>query len=193
MTASPPSPHTSPAGSPHGLPAQYDAAATEREVAQRWQDANAFAADASRSRRAGGTHDPFVIFMPPPNVTAVLHVGHGLTMTVQDVLIRWRRMAGDDTLYQPGTDHAGIATQHVVEKLLAAEGTTRRAIGREAFVARTTAFVEETGGIIVEQLRAIGVSADWSRLAYTLSPALSRAVREAFVRLFDEGLIYRGQ
>jgi valyl-tRNA synthetase len=178
--------------SPSPLPAQYDAAATEREVARRWQEANAFAAEDSGSRRAGGTHDPFVIFMPPPNVTAVLHVGHGLTMTVQDVLIRWRRMAGDDTLYQPGTDHAGIATQHIVEKLLAAEGTTRQAIGREAFVARTAAFVAETGGLILEQLRAIGVSADWSRLAYTLSPALSRAVREAFVRLYDEGLIYRG-
>jgi valyl-tRNA synthetase len=193
MTASPPSTETTPAGSPEGLPAQYDAAATEREVAQRWRDANAFVADPAQSRRAGGTHDPFVIVMPPPNVTAVLHVGHGLTMTVQDVLIRWRRMSGDDTLYQPGTDHAGIATQHVVEKLLATEGTTRRAIGRDAFVVRTAAFVKETGGIIVEQLQAIGVSADWSRLAYTLSPALSRAVREAFVRLFDEGLIYRGQ
>ncbi len=192
MTASPPSPHTTPAGSPQGLPAQYEAAATEREVARRWQDADAFAAQDSRSRRAGGTHDPFVIFMPPPNVTAVLHTGHGLTYTVQDVLIRWRRMTGDDTLYQPGTDHAGIATQHVVEKLLAAEGTTRRAIGREAFVARTAAFVKETGGLIIQQLRAIGVSADWSRTAYTLSPALSRAVREAFVRLYGEGLIYRG-
>src|ERR1700722_12184326 len=177
---------------PSPLPAQYDAAATEPEVARRWQEADAFAADDARSRRAGGTHDPFVIFMPPPNVTAVLHVGHGLTMTVQDVLIRWRRMAGDDTLYQPGTDHAGIATPHIVEKLLAAEGTTRRAIGRDAFVARTAAFVAETGGLILEQLRAIGVSADWSRLAYTLSPELSRAVREAFVRLYDEGLIYRG-
>src|SRR5580692_5335943 len=177
---------------PSPLPAQYDAAATEPEVARRWREADAFVADDARSRRAGGTHDPFVIFMPPPNVTAVLHVGHGLTMTVQDVLIRWRRMAGDDTLYQPGTDHAGIATQHIVEKLLAAEGTTRRAIGRDAFVARTAAFVAETGGLILEQLRAIGVSADWSRLAYTLSPELSRAVREAFVRLYDEGLIYRG-
>jgi valyl-tRNA synthetase len=192
MTASPSSSRAAPTSSPADIAPQYDAAATEREVAHRWQEADAFAAQDAQSRRAGGTHDPFVIFMPPPNVTAVLHVGHGLTMTVQDVLIRWRRMAGDDTLYQPGTDHAGIATQHIVEKLLAAEGSTRRAIGREAFVARTAAFVAETGGTILQQLRAIGVSADWSRTAYTLSPALSRAVREAFVRLYDEGLIYRG-
>ena len=192
MTASPSASHPPPTSPPPDLPSQYEAAATERDVARRWLEANAFAADDARSRRVGGTHDPFVIFMPPPNVTAVLHVGHGLTMTVQDVIIRWRRMAGDDTLYQPGTDHAGIATQHVVEKLLAAEGTTRRAVGREAFVARTAAFVAETGGTILQQLRAIGISADWSRTAYTLSPALSRAVREAFVRLYDEGLIYRG-
>ncbi len=130
--------------------------------------------------------------MPPPNVTAVLHAGHGLNNTVQDVLIRWRRMAGDETLWLPGTDHAGIATQNVVEKQLALEGTSRAEIGRAAFVARTTTFVETTGGSILDQLRAIGASADWSRTAYTLSPQLSRAVREAFVRLFDEGLIYRG-
>ena len=163
------------------LPAQYDAAATEPEVARRWQEAGAFAADDARSRRAGGTHDPFVIFMPPPNVTAVLHVGHGLTMTVQDVLIRWRRMAGDDTLWQPGTDHAGIATQNIVEKLLAAEGTTRRAIGRDAFVARTAAFVAETGGLILEQLRAIGVSADWSRPRTRSRPSSpARCARRSF-------------
>jgi valyl-tRNA synthetase len=192
MTASPsssPAPPTSPALE---MPAQYDAATTEREVARRWRGADAFAAQDSGSTRVGGHHDPFVIFMPPPNVTAVLHVGHGLTMTVQDVIIRWRRMAGDDTLYQPGTDHAGIATQHIVEKMLAAEGTTRRALGRDTFVARTAEFVAQTGGTIIEQLRAIGVSADWSRTAYTFSPALSRAVREAFVRLYEEGLIYRG-
>ncbi len=174
------------------LPATYDAAATERAVARLWQDAGAFAADGRRSTRAGGERDPFVIFMPPPNVTAVLHVGHGLDNIVQDLLIRWRRMAGDEALWQPGTDHAGIATQNAVEKILAREGTTRRAIGREAFVARTADFVAQTGGAILHQLRAIGASADWARTAYTLSPELSRAVREAFVRLYEEGLIYRG-
>ncbi len=154
--------------------------------------AGLFTARASRSRRAGGDRDPFVIVMPPPNVTAVLHMGHGLNNTVQDVIIRWRRMCGDEALWLPGTDHAGIATQNVVEKLLAKEGGTRHDIGRAAFVRRTEEFVAETGGTILEQLRAIGASADWSRTAYTLSPQLSRAVREAFVRLYERGLIYRG-
>ncbi|MFP5355954.1 MAG: valine--tRNA ligase, partial [Gemmatimonadota bacterium] len=112
--------------------------------------------------------------------------------TVQDVLMRWRRMSGDEALWVPGTDHAGIATQNVVEKQLAKEGKTRFDLGREAFVARTAAYVEDTGGTILSQLRAIGASADWTRTAYTLSPQLSRAVREAFVRLFERGLIYRG-
>src|SRR6185312_7923909 len=173
-------------------PAQYQPAATEREIARLWQEAEVFAAHATRSARLGGDRPPFVIFMPPPNVTAVLHVGHGLDNTVQDVLIRWRRMAGDETLWQPGTDHAGIATQNAVEKILAREGTTRRTLGRDAFVARVADFVAQTGCVILQQLRDIGASADWSRTAYTLSPQLSRAVREAFVRLYDEGLIYRG-
>ena len=150
-----------------------------------------FRADASRVA-GGNARQPFVITMPPPNVTAVLHMGHGLNNTVQDVLIRWRRMSGDEALWVPGTDHAGIATQNVVEKLLAREGLTRFDLGREAFVERTAAFVEETGGTILRQLRAIGASADWSRTAYTLTPALSKAVREAFVRLYERGLIYRG-
>ncbi len=174
------------------LSAQYDAAATEREVTARWEAAHAFTADPAQTTRLGGEHPAFVICMPPPNVTAILHVGHGLDITVQDVLIRWRRMAGDEALWQPGTDHAGIATQNVVEKILAREGTTRRALGRDAFVARIACFVEQTGGTILQQLRGIGASADWSRTAYTLSPELSRAVREAFVRLYEEGLIYRG-
>jgi valyl-tRNA synthetase len=130
--------------------------------------------------------------MPPPNVTAILHVGHGLNNAIQDVIIRWARMKGTDALWVPGTDHAGIATQNVVEKLIATEGKTRFDLGRDAFVRRTEGFVAETGGIILEQLRAIGASADWSRTAYTLSPELSRAVREAFVRLYERGLIYRG-
>ncbi|MEP6495821.1 MAG: valine--tRNA ligase, partial [bacterium] len=136
--------------------------------------------------------EPYTIVMPPPNVTAILHVGHGLNNTIQDVIIRWARMRGAEALWVPGMDHAGIATQNVVEKLLATEGKTRFDLGREAFVRRTEAFVEETGGAILQQLRAIGASADWSRTAYTLSPELSRGVREAFVRLYERGLIYRG-
>ena len=164
----------------------------EREIYERWQRANAFGADVSHSRRSGGDDETFTIVMPPPNVTAVLHMGHGLDNTLQDVLIRWRRMAGDEALWVPGTDHAGIATQNVVEKLVAKEGLTRNDLGRDAFVRRTVRFVEETGGAILNQLRALGASCDWSRAAYTLSPELSRAVREAFVRLYEKGLVYRG-
>jgi valyl-tRNA synthetase len=174
------------------IPTQYDPAATEREWYERWLAADAFTADAARSRRAGGDRDPFTIVMPPPNVTAVLHVGHGLNVTVQDVITRWRRMRGDETLWLPGTDHAGIATQNIVEKQLARDGRTRFDLGREAFIARTREFVADTGGTILEQLRSIGASCDWSRTAYTLSPELSVAVREAFVRLYERGLIYRG-
>src|SRR6266852_1585748 len=176
----------------HELPAQYDPGQTERAVYDRWIDAGIFSADEKRSRHNGGDRDPFVIIMPPPNVTAALHMGHGLNNTVQDVIIRWRRMVGDETLWVPGTDHAGIATQNIIEKQLAAEGKTKFDLGRAAFVERTIAFVEETGGEILRQLRAIGVSADWNRTAYTLSPELSRAVREAFVQLYERGLIYRG-
>jgi valyl-tRNA synthetase len=174
------------------FPPQYDHASTERDLYARWQEAGVFTAHAERSRRAAGDRDPFTIVIPPPNVTAVLHMGHGLNNTVQDVIVRWRRMAGDEALWLPGTDHAGIATQNVVEKQLAREGKTRFDLGRAAFVARTASYVAETGGTILAQLKAIGASADWSRTAYTLSPQLSRAVREAFVRLFERGLIYRG-
>ena len=175
------------------LPATYDAAATEAAIYARWEAAGTFAAHADRSSRIGGERTPFTVLMPPPNVTAVLHVGHALNATVQDVLTRWRRMAGDEALWLPGTDHAGIATQNVVEKLIAREeGLSRYDLGREAFVARTAEFVRETGGAILKQLEAIGASCDWSRTAYTLSPALSRAVREAFVQLYERGLIYKG-
>src|SRR3954463_10161157 len=171
---------------------RFDASQLEKEIYQRWLDANAFHADPARSNRNGGDRTPFTIVMPPPNVTAILHVGHGLNNTIQDVIVRWARMNGADALWVPGTDHAGIATQNVVEKLIATDGSTRFDLGREAFVQRTEAFVAETGGVILRQLRAIGASADWSRTAYTLSPELSRAVRESFVRLYERGLIYRG-
>jgi len=174
------------------MPPQYDPATVETASYARWTRDGIFAARATRSTRAGGSRPPYVIVMPPPNVTAVLHMGHGLNNTVQDVIVRWRRMCGDEALWLPGTDHAGIATQNVVEKLLAREGKTRHDVGRSAFVHRTEQFVAETGGVILQQLKAIGASADWSRTAYTLSPGLSRAVREAFVRLFERGLIYRG-
>src|SRR4051812_47414269 len=174
------------------LSAQYDPAATEPAIYERWLEAGCFTADAARASATGGDREPYTLVMPPPNVTAILHVGHGLNNTVQDVLVRWARMKGRETLWVPGTDHAGIATQNVVEKQLAREGLTRQDLGREAFVERTAAFVAETGGVILQQLQAIGASADWSRTAYTFSPELSRAVREAFVRMYEDGLIYRG-
>lgn len=170
------------------LPPQYDAAKTEAEWYPRW---NAHGVFTGRPERAS-THEPFVIVMPPPNVTAVLHVGHGLNNSVQDVLIRWRRMAGDEAVWIPGMDHAGIATQNVVEKQLTAEGQTRFEVGREPFVKRVEQFVEETGGEILNQLKAVGFSADWTRTAYTFSPELSVAVTEAFVRLYEDGLVYKG-
>jgi valyl-tRNA synthetase len=174
------------------LPDRFDFSTAEPEIYASWLAANCFHIESSESSRVGGQSEPYTIVMPPPNVTAILHVGHGLNNTIQDVIIRWARMKGAGALWVPGTDHAGIATQNVVEKLLAAEGKTRYDLGRESFVKRTEAFVEETGGVILQQLKAIGASADWSRTAYTLSPELSRAVREAFVRLYERGLIYRG-
>jgi valyl-tRNA synthetase len=174
------------------LPDRYDFATSEPRIYQAWLDAGCFHAQASASSRVGGPRDPYTIVMPPPNVTAILHVGHGLNNTIQDVIIRWARMKGTEALWVPGTDHAGIATQNVVEKQLATEGKTRFDLGRESFVKRTEEFVTETGGVILSQLRAIGASADWQRTAYTLSPDLSRAVREGFVRLYERGLIYRG-
>ncbi|HEX8358507.1 MAG TPA: valine--tRNA ligase, partial [Longimicrobium sp.] len=145
-----------------------------------------FRADAESGKEA------YVIPIPPPNVTAVLHMGHGLNNTIQDLLIRWRRMQGREALWIPGTDHAGIATQNVVERILAKEGQTRYDLGRDLFVDRVWAFVRETGGTILQQLRAIGSSADWERTRFTLDPKLSIAVREVFVRLYEKGLVYRG-
>jgi valyl-tRNA synthetase len=174
------------------LPDRFDPAQLESDIYQRWLSANAFTADASRSNRVGGDRTPFTIVMPPPNVTAILHVGHGLNNTIQDVVIRWARMRGTEALWVPGTDHAGIATQNVVERLIAIDGSTRFDLGRQMFVKRTEDFVAETGGAILAQLKAIGASADWSRTAYTLSPELSHSVRTAFVRLYERGLIYRG-
>src|SRR3954467_6996924 len=180
------------APAPDDIPAQYDPAANEARMYERWEQAGLFTADATRSNRIGGDREPYSIVLPPPNVTPILHLRPGLNATVQDVLVRWARMKGRETLWLPGTDHAGIATQNIIERQLADEGLTRQQLGREKFLDRTAKFVEQTGGTILQQLRAIGASADWSRTAYTFSPELRRAVREAFVRLYDRGLIYRG-
>ena len=167
------------------LAPQYDPKAVEGPIYQWWKDHGCFAPRGDRS--------PYVIIMPPPNVTAQLHMGHGLNLSVQDVLIRFERMRGRDVLWVPGTDHAGIATQNVVEKLLAKEGKTRFDLGREAFIERVRAFVGETGSTILDQIRSLGASCDWDRTFYTFSEELSRAVREVFVALYEKGLIYRGK
>ena len=168
------------------LPPQYDPHAVERPLYRRWLERGVFTA------RVDAPQSPYVIVIPPPNVTAVLHMGQGLNNVTQDVLIRFERMRGRDALWLPGTDHAGIATQNVVERLIAKEGKTRFDLGRDAFVARVWAFVKETGGAILEQLKMIGASCDWSRTRFTFDAAYSRAVREVFVRLWEKGLIYRG-
>jgi valyl-tRNA synthetase len=167
------------------LAPQYDPTDIEAPLYAWWQERGLF-----RPEAGGG--EPYVIMMPPPNVTAELHVGHGLNNTVQDVLARFERMRGRRTLWLPGTDHAGIATQNVVERLLAKDGLTRFDLGRDQFVERVWAYVHQTGARILEQLKAIGCSADWSRTYFTLDEDLSRAVREVFVRLYEEGLVYRG-
>ncbi len=168
------------------LPPQYDPAETEEQLYRWWEEQGFFHAGASSER------DPYVIVIPPPNVTAMLHMGHGLNNTVQDMLVRWRRMQGRETLWMPGTDHAGIATQNVVERQLAKRDLTRFDIGREAFIREVWDFVDETGATILGQLRAIGSSCDWERTRFTLDEGLSAAVREVFVRLYEKDLIYRG-
>src|SRR5437868_3197095 len=161
----------------------YDPRPVESVIYKRWLEAGVFLP------RPDGA--PYVIVIPPPNVTDVLHVGHALNNVIQDVLIRFERMRGRAAEWLPGTDHAGIATQNVVEKRLAAEGKNRFDIGREAFVRCVWEFVKKTGNTILEQLKVIGSSCDWSRLRFTFDEKYSRAVREVFVRLWDEGLIYR--
>jgi valyl-tRNA synthetase len=173
------------------LATRFDPRAIESGRYRAWQEGGHFHVPASAVLEDG--RDPYVIVIPPPNVTAVLHMGHGLNNTIQDVLIRWRRMQGRASLWVPGTDHAGIATQNVVERRLAEEGITRDDLGRDAFVQRVWDFVDHTGGTILEQLKAIGASCDWERTRFTLDDELSRAVREVFVRLYEKGLVYRGK
>ena len=130
--------------------------------------------------------------IPPPNVTGTLHMGHGFQQAIMDALIRYHRMRGHNTLWQVGTDHAGIATQMVVERQLEAEGITRESLGREAFIDRVWEWKEQSGGAITQQLRRLGTSPDWSRERFTMDPGLSEAVQQVFISLYEQGLIYRG-
>ncbi|APT57083.1 valine--tRNA ligase [Roseomonas gilardii] len=157
----------------------------EAKLYEGWEQSGAFSA------RPDSPAQPFTIMIPPPNVTGSLHIGHALTFTVQDMLIRWRRMQGRDTLWQPGTDHAGIATQMVVERLLGTQGLKRREIGREAFTQHVWEWKAQSGGTITRQLRRLGASLDWPRERFTMDEGLSEAVREVFVTLHEQGLIYR--
>ncbi|MEX2466806.1 MAG: valine--tRNA ligase [Gemmatimonadota bacterium] len=175
----------------HELAPRLDPRTIEPARYRAWQEGGYFHVPASAVLEDG--REPYVIVIPPPNVTARLHMGHGLNNTVQDVLIRWRRMQGRAALWVPGTDHAGIATQNVVERQLAAEGLHRDDLGREKFVERVWSFVHQTGGVILDQLKAIGASCDWERTRFTLDPELTRAVREVFVHLYEKDLIYRGE
>ncbi len=169
------------------LPRTYDAHDAADRYYPEWESAGLFTADPN----AEG--EPYSIVIPPPNVTGSLHMGHALNNTLQDVLIRYKRMDGYNTLWVPGTDHAGIATQWVVERQLRAQGIERKELGREAFLERVWAWKEESGGTITHQLRKLGVSCDWSRERFTMDEGLSEAVREVFVRYFEQGLIYRAE
>jgi valyl-tRNA synthetase len=175
------------------LPKAYDFKATEERLYHWWWEKSYFKPTNDPKEP---DHDPlrapFVISIPPPNVTGELHLGHALFVSMEDLMIRYQRMKGIPTLWVPGTDHAGIATQLQVVKMLAKEGISRESMGREEFLKRTWAWKEKYGGIITQQIRRLGASCDWDRERFTLDEGLSRAVREAFVRLYEKGLIYRG-
>ena len=179
------------------LATRFDPAAVEAEGWERWENAGAFATevDPDGGIRPHGDpgREPFTIVIPPPNITGRLHMGHALNNTIQDVLVRYRRMEGRDALWVPGTDHAGISTQTVVRKHLDAQGVDYRALGREAFLERVWEWRDEFGGVILEQLRKLGCSCDFRRTRFTMDEGLSRAVRTVFKALYDRGLIYRGK
>ena len=162
----------------------------EERIYSSWEDSGAFAAGADENKQ--GAEDNFCIVIPPPNVTGSLHMGHALNNSLQDVLIRFERMRGKNVLWQAGTDHAGIATQMVVERQLQEKGLPgRRDLGREKFLEKVWEWKEESGGTIVNQLRRLGASCDWSRERFTMDEGLSKAVLKVFVDLYNEGLIYK--
>ncbi len=165
---------------------RYDPTRVEPHWYSVWEERGYFHADADSPKK------PYCIVIPPPNVTGSLHLGHALNNTLQDILIRYKRMDGYNALWMPGTDHAGIATQYVVERQLEKEGKTKEDLGREAFIARVWQWKEESGGTIIRQLKRLGASCDWARERFTMDPGLSAAVREVFVRLWEDGLIYQG-
>ena len=170
----------------------YQPADVEPAIYQRWLDADVFAPDGA-GNRADPNKPPFVITQPPPNITGALHIGHALTATVEDMMIRRARMQGHPTLWAPGVDHASIAAQVVLDRLLAKEGETRASLGRERYLERMWQFINTTREVITEQHRRLGASVDWGRLRFTMDEGSARAVRVAFKRLYDDGLAYRGE
>jgi len=168
------------------LPKSYNHKGFEKEIYQKWEGAGSFTPKIQLNKK------PFVISMPPPNITGELHIGHAMFVTIEDILSRYHRMRGEPTLWLPGTDHAGIATQNVVEKALKKEGKSKHELGREKFIERVWEWKEEYGGQIIYQIRSLGASCDWSRERFTLDEGLSKAVNEAFKQLYDKGLIYQG-
>ena len=174
----------------HDLPKTYDPSAIEARWAEYWTREKLFSIETPD----GSSGKPvFTLLLPPPNVTGRLHMGHMLNQTEMDIVVRWHRMRGFTTLWLPGTDHAGIATQMMVERQLASEGKNRREVGREKFIERVWEWKKQYGGAITEQMRRLGASVDWDREFFTMDEHLSRAVKEAFVRLYNDGLIYRGK
>ncbi len=187
MDKTPPNAHQAAGPASEPLPKAYDPTAVEERIYRMWDEGGFFHAEADAPGR------PFTIVIPPPNVTDRLHLGHALNNTLQDILVRWRRMQGRKTLWLPGTDHAGIATQAVVERrMFEEEKKTRHDVGREALVERIWAWRRRSGDLILEQLRRIGASCDWKRTRFTLDETCARAVRTVFYRMFSDGLIYRG-
>ena len=164
----------------------YDPKEFEEKIYRTWMEQGCFRAEIDNSKV------PFTVMMPPPNVTGQLHMGHAMDETMQDILIRFKRMQGYCALWLPGTDHASIATEVKIVEQLKSEGLTKAQLGREEFLRRAWAWKEKYGGRIVEQLKKLGCSCDWSRLAFTMDEKCSKAVREAFFRLYEKGLIYRG-
>ncbi|HAL55398.1 MAG TPA: valine--tRNA ligase, partial [Bacteroidetes bacterium] len=172
---------------PQDLPKTYSPKDVEDSWYRHWDANGLFHASVQKGKT------PYTIVIPPPNITGILTMGHVLNNTIQDILVRWKRMQGYEACWIPGTDHAGIATQNAVEKALAKEGTNRHELGREKFLDRVWQWKEQYGGTIIAQLRKLGVSCDWRRERFTMDEGLSEAVREVFVRMFDRGLIYRGK
>ena len=169
------------------LAATFSPSEIEGPIYQRWLDSGCFTANPKSEK------PPFCIVIPPPNVTGVLHIGHALDLTLQDILVRMKRMKGFETLWLPGMDHAGIATQNVVEKQLAAQGKSRHDLGREEFVKRVWEWKAESGGSILGQMKRLGASVDWTRERFTMDEGLSNSVLTIFKRLYEKGLIYRAE